>query len=439
VRARALLIALLAPALAWAQADEDRLVVVHAKSVITVSGETFTPGSIVIRNGVIEAVGKRVDVPVQARVVDARDQVVMPTLVSPRTRFGLGGYSRRGNKASRSAADELLIRPGHFDPLVAAGFGVAGVIPDGSGIPGAAAAIRLPGAEVLGGPGYLRVTLRSLPRDKATLRDALAQAKQAIEKEAKARAEWEKKHGGAPKAAAKGGKPGAAPSRRGRSPSAPLAAGAPVSDLAETAPVDTKTKPTFQPPEIPGDLTPFVKLLRKAKDAPRLLVEISAATQLLHVREVCERFEVQPFAYLLANGSESDLFHAIEALGEAKARVLVYPQISNEPYTLTRRNLPAELVKAGATVAFAPLRDDREGHEGLLEALALLHRDGLERDAALAGVTLHAAALLGQEASLGTLEPGKRADLLLLDGDPLAPGTRAAQVILAGETAWTRE
>lgn len=110
----AILCALLAaaPALAQGDPDADRLVVIHAQSVITVSGETFTPGSIVIRNGEIEAVGARVDVPPQARVIDARDQVAMPALINPRTRFSLGSYSRSGNNASRSRSTSCWSGPG---------------------------------------------------------------------------------------------------------------------------------------------------------------------------------------------------------------------------------------------------------------------------------------------------------------------------------------
>ena len=435
----AILCALLAaaPALAQGDPDADRLVVIHAQSVITVSGETFTPGSIVIRNGEIEAVGARVDVPPQARVIDARDQVAMPALINPRTRFSLGSYSRSGNNASRSTLDELLVRPGQFEPLLRLGVGIVAIHPSGGGLPGQAGVVELPAAGALDAPGYLRVTMYSLPRDKSTLEASLRQAQQAIEKEAKAREAYDKKHASGSDKKPAGPRRGP---RRGGKAAEPELAAAPVADLAEPAPVDSATKPKpkppFEPPKIAADLQPLVKLLRKAKDAPRLLLELNSASGLLHAEQLLERFEVEPFGYLVSAAGDSDMFHVVEQLGEAKARVLVYPRMSTEPYTLTQRNLPAELARAGARVSFVTVRDEPND---LLPGLALLVRDGLPRDVALAGVTLRAAELLGVEAEAGSLEAGKRGHVALFDRDPLAPGARVTRLVMAGETVWTEE
>ncbi len=45
---------------------------------------------------------------------------------------------------------------------------------------------------------------------------------------------------------------------------------------------------------------------------------------------------------------------------------------------------------------------------------------GLSPVAALRAATIDAARLLGLDAEIGTLEPGKVADILLVDGDPIA-------------------
>jgi len=45
---------------------------------------------------------------------------------------------------------------------------------------------------------------------------------------------------------------------------------------------------------------------------------------------------------------------------------------------------------------------------------------GLPNEAILRMATVDAAAALGIQQSVGTIEPGKRADLALVDGDPLA-------------------
>ena len=54
-----------------------------------------------------------------------------------------------------------------------------------------------------------------------------------------------------------------------------------------------------------------------------------------------------------------------------------------------------------------------------LGELRQLETAGLARNDILLAATSYAAAALGAEAELGTLEPGKFADLIVIEGDPL--------------------
>ncbi|MDX2013500.1 MAG: amidohydrolase family protein, partial [Myxococcaceae bacterium] len=71
-----------------------------------------------------------------------------------------------------------------------------------------------------------------------------------------------------------------------------------------------------------------------------------------------------------------------------------------------------------------------------LDELRLLVEAGLPPAAVLKGATvLPARFISGDGADFGTIEPGKRADLVLLDGDPLADITatsRAVKVMKGG-------
>lgn len=58
---------------------------------------------------------------------------------------------------------------------------------------------------------------------------------------------------------------------------------------------------------------------------------------------------------------------------------------------------------------------------------------GLPRDVALRAVTLTAAELVGQGATMGSIEPGKRADLIVTTGDPLQIVTQVERVFIGGE------
>jgi imidazolonepropionase-like amidohydrolase len=57
---------------------------------------------------------------------------------------------------------------------------------------------------------------------------------------------------------------------------------------------------------------------------------------------------------------------------------------------------------------------------GLQDELALLVQAGLSPAEALRTATLNPARFLGREADMGTIARGKIADLVLLDGNPLA-------------------
>jgi imidazolonepropionase-like amidohydrolase len=66
-----------------------------------------------------------------------------------------------------------------------------------------------------------------------------------------------------------------------------------------------------------------------------------------------------------------------------------------------------------------------------------LVRAGLPRDVALRGVTVVPSAVLGIAADTGSLEVGKKANLLLFSGDPLDPSSSLRSVWLAGHLVET--
>jgi imidazolonepropionase-like amidohydrolase len=77
----------------------------------------------------------------------------------------------------------------------------------------------------------------------------------------------------------------------------------------------------------------------------------------------------------------------------------------------------ARAVDAGVRIAMGT--DSGVGPHGRnLEELALMAAGGMKPAAVLASATSAAAELLGLADTTGTISPGKRADLVIVDGDP---------------------
>jgi len=92
----------------------------------------------------------------------------------------------------------------------------------------------------------------------------------------------------------------------------------------------------------------------------------------------------------------------------------------------------AVLEKAGVLVGFHT-DDGITDSRVFLRSAALAVRAGMSRQGALAGLTLANAKILGLEDRIGSLEPGKDADFVVLDGDPLSVYTRVQQTWIEGE------
>lgn len=91
-----------------------------------------------------------------------------------------------------------------------------------------------------------------------------------------------------------------------------------------------------------------------------------------------------------------------------------------------------QLVDAGALIAYHtddPVTDSRL----FLRSAAIGVRNGLSREQALAALTINGAKMLDLEDRVGSLAPGKDADFVILDGDPLSVYTRVLETWIEGE------
>ncbi|MGK7296916.1 MAG: amidohydrolase family protein [Candidatus Wenzhouxiangella sp. M2_3B_020] len=130
-----------------------------------------------------------------------------------------------------------------------------------------------------------------------------------------------------------------------------------------------------------------------------------------------------------------DLQYAAERLASENV-----PVILSGVYTMpTRRWEPYDMAFVAASklheagVKFAIAGDGSTNARNLPFHAGSAAAFGLPRDAALKSVTLWPAEILGIDDQLGSITPGKRASLIVTDGDPLEPMTSIERVWLDGE------
>jgi imidazolonepropionase-like amidohydrolase len=97
--------------------------------------------------------------------------------------------------------------------------------------------------------------------------------------------------------------------------------------------------------------------------------------------------------------------------------------------------LPARLERAGVRYCISDGGSpfDAMNARNLPYHAAMAAAFGLPRDEALKSITLYPAQILGVADQVGSIEPGRLADLILTDGDPLEITTRIERVWVAGK------
>jgi len=458
-----------AAALRAGENDEgtDDFVVVKAGRIITITGEEIEKGTIVIKNGVIEAVGKNVEIPFPARVIEAGDLTVMPGLIDPCTQAGLRLFRRSGVHADLKVADEFDPDARTLADILLSGFTTLGFCPSGTGFPGQALAARPVAKDcpsrVLNESAYVFAEFDTPSRDKKALKSAFETAKKEIEKQEKALKDWEEKQKKEKAAAAKkaedaakkgedAAKKGEDAAKKGEDAAKKGEdAGKKAEDAAKKAEAEKKEPEKknggesgkngekkepekFKAPPINPPYVPLVDLIQK-KEGVKALVAFGQAGDYVHFVDAVKDFEFARMFFLrnaAGYSGDSDLMLVADKLGEAQAEVALYPAINFKPLTRNRFNLAAELVAAGCKVSLVPTDASLSAHADHLRRVAALVRGGLDREDALKAVTLRPAELLGIADRVGSVEKGRDADLLFLTGDPFDPLTRVDRVMIRG-------
>jgi len=377
----------------------------------TISQGTIEHAVILVEGGKVVEVGEDLPIERGIPVLDRPDWVVMPGLVNCYSRAGMDSAGGRSFEPQVRASGELYPRQDVFQEILETGVTTLGLYAAGSGVPGQTVAIKPHGKTkeemILEDSVYLKIYLQSNATSKKALREAFAKVDEYDEKVAKAREKWEK-------ALEKQKK--ADKSKK---------------DDDEKKEEDPKKRvpETFTPPAPDAKVLPFIQLRKKELTA---LMRIQKAADYDHLIDVIENEDID-WMLRCPLRDDIDLFEVKEKAGERGLIVVLDPRLTLQASTRRDRNIPAEFSRAGARLALIPTADNPSGHERWLKDVGHLVAAGLDRDAALAAVTLEPANVLGLGERLGSLDKGKDANLVFWNGDPLEAGTEVQAVMLEGE------
>jgi imidazolonepropionase-like amidohydrolase len=370
---------------------QDTPVAIRGAQIHTISSTVIDNGTVLVEGGKITAVGKNVDVPSNARVIDAKDLIVTPGIIDSRTYMGLG-FSEMWESSTPVVPQLHIIES------------FQGISPSHDWLKAGVTAVYVtPGPQnVIGGFGAV-VKMAGRPSTAIVSEEAGMSAsmgevpKQSFEDEA------------------------------------PRTRMGTLSLIRESL-KDAREYLNAKPAKRDLAMEALGKVVRK--EIP-LRVQANTPDDIANVLTLKKELDID-LVIDLGVGA-----HAVaDKLAAAGVSVVVGPNMIGaggggrfEFFAHTEENA-ARLHKAGVKIALST--DDARGRSVVLEA-AVSRAHGLPEAEALKAVTLNAAEILGVSDRLGSIEKGKDADLVVWEKHPLSTWGRTMFVLVDGKIVFERE
>ena len=382
---------------------QDQTIAFTGAQIITVTGDTYDNGVLVIRNGTIHAVGEAgtVTIPENARKMDVTGKVIMPGLVDPHSHIGEGDG---GDRSSAMHPDVRILdtidpRSDTFLKALAGGVTTVNVMP-GSG------------HLISGQTVYLKL------RRVNTVEEMLlyVDEEHAI-------------YGGLK--FANGTNPMRQPPFPGtRAKSAAMVRGMLIRAREYQARMEAAADDESRRPSRDLALESLVEVLEGKRivhnhthrhddilTAIRLADEFGYRMVLHHVTDAWKVADE-----IAASGYPASIIY-IDSPGGKMEAVNLLPK--------------AAPILEEAGVDFGFHTDDGVTDSRLfLRSPAFGIREGMSRQKALESVTIANARQMDMDDRVGSLEPGKDADFIILSGDPFSVYTRVKQTWIEGQKMW---
>jgi imidazolonepropionase-like amidohydrolase len=360
-----------------ARAEE---LLIRAGQVYTMTGPPLSPGAVLVSNGKIAQIGAKLTAPAGAKEVDLGSGVLMPGLVDAYSQLGIASSAAEITKEITPDYRVLKAVDWHsraFREARDEGTTCLGLAPGTDGVfAGLACAVKTDGAQrVLEPETGLIITVASDPASGNSARQ----------------------------------RPDSIYARQ------------PTNRMG----IVWLLRSTFD--RAARQHTPELAVVREALAGQRRIYAVSRTDHdLLSLLRVAKEFRFTP---TVIGGQEA--YKIRPELAAAKVPVILgslttSPGVVGPEDSEVVWNQPSLLHKAGIPFALSG------GH--LLDQARFAFRYGLPGEVALAAITCTPARLLGLDSRIGTLEVGRDADLLALDGDPLEISTAIRWVLVDGRT-----
>lgn len=388
--------------------------------IMTITNGTIESGSILIEDGKIKAIGAAITIPAGTETIDTTGKTITPGFIDAHCHTGIfgdgiGWEHSDGNEMTDPVTPHLrALDAVHPDDIAWPELVKAGVTTVNTG-PGSANIIGgtwvcvktqpKPSIEemVLLEPSGMKMALGENPRrvygsqkkmpstrmgNAAVLRNALIEGQNFMnkfEKYEKDLIEYEQK----------------------------------IKDGAEDA-----TEPTA--PDRNLKMEALVKVLRRELKAR---IHCHRSDDILTAIRIAEEFNLD-----LTIEHATEGYKIAEILAEKQIPVIVGPALLSRPKFemrgMTPKN-PGILAKAGVKVAIQT--DEMSAVKFLPINAALAVREGMPEEEALKAITITPAEIIGVADRVGSLEVGKDADFVVLDGHPLNILSHVERVFIDGE------
>lgn len=418
---------------------------IKAGKIITMAGEPIQDGVIVIRDGQIAAVGSDLEIPVEARIIDASDKTVMPGFVEAHSSDGMGQANETNPIVPYvSVLDEINPMDPYFQDARRNGVTTVAITPGNSTMIGGQAAIIKTGgtfvdAMVLKSDAGVKISLRPVSGSRmshlAKLRETLDEAKEKLEKKQKsqetAEESEEKDSDDASERRGRRGGRRQGPRGEGNQPSTQ------DEEPAQEDKPDSEEKKEEETVESELDKAMFALLSGKLPAIIYCEKAMDVGTALRLIKEY--QLEAK-----LVLGREC--YKAASEIAKSELPVILDPQLvfwEEDPRTKeeTKVILPKVFQDQGVAYTFQVGRSNAAslGRNYLWYQAATAVRYGMPEEQALEALTLLPARFHGVDPFVGSIEVGKDADLVILSGDPLKIDTWVETTIVNGEVVYEKE